>query len=134
MGMMWTLRTVMLMLFIASVSSKPFHSWNQNKHQINRDFQTSDSVESDESSDTSDEDRSWSSESSEPLESHESSWSSSSSSESRESSSSSSEENILTTPSPDIIISQATEETVTTSGDITCFTVLHTTAEPRGDN
>ncbi|KAL7847043.1 hypothetical protein SRHO_G00220230 [Serrasalmus rhombeus] len=127
---MWTLRTVMLMLFIASVSSKPFHSWNQNKHQINRDFQTSDSVESDESSDTSDEDRSWSSESTEPLESSESSWSSSSSSESRESSSS--EENILTTPSPDIIISQATEKTVTTS--ISCFTVLHTTAEPRGDN
>ncbi|KAL6472828.1 hypothetical protein MHYP_G00190160 [Metynnis hypsauchen] len=126
---MWTLRTVMLMLFIASVSSKPFHSWSQNKHQINRDFQTSDSVESDESSGKSDEDHSRSSES---TKSSESSESSSSSSESRESSSS--EENILTTPSPDIIISQATEETVTTSGDITCFTVLHTTAEPRGDN
>ncbi|KAL7847839.1 hypothetical protein AOLI_G00225570 [Acnodon oligacanthus] len=129
---MWTLRTVMLMLFIASVFSKPFHSWTQNKHQINRDFQISDSVESDESSDTSDEDRSQSSESTEPSESGESSWSSSSSSESRESSSS--EENFLTTPSPKVIISQATEETVTTSRDITCFTVLYTTAEPRGDN
>ncbi|KAI4882734.1 hypothetical protein NFI96_028537 [Prochilodus magdalenae] len=99
----------------------------QNNPLVKRDTdQTSDSVESNEWSNMSDE-------SSEASESNEySSGSASVSSQSSESSSS--EEEVRTTPVPDIIISQTPEEAVTTTENITCFTVLHTTSERRGDS